>query len=110
LSLDDGTGWIRSESEFQAIVAKNPEYNCFEIIGYDNSGILQFRCSHLSEVGKCSNYWERFQFCRDFPDKNLLFCGGGLPPHCGYRIKSVVPFNTILKETIEKSNEKNPYS
>ncbi|BHH82997.1 hypothetical protein [Desulforhopalus sp. 52FAK] len=110
LSLDDGRGWIRNEAEFKAIVAKHPEYGCFTIIGYDSSGIVLFRCSHISSDGKCEIYQERFRFCKDFPDKNLLFCGGGLPLGCGYQIESVVPFNRILKETIDTSNEKDPYS
>ncbi|MFT5698234.1 MAG: hypothetical protein ACI8ZB_001088 [Desulforhopalus sp.] len=108
LSLDDGNGWIRSKKKFAVVVSANPQYKCFEIIGTDNNGYLLFACTLLSDDGKCGDYSNRFQFCRDFPDKNLIFCGGGLPSGCGYRFQSVVPFAKILNETIEKTNEKSP--
>ncbi|PHR29049.1 MAG: zinc/iron-chelating domain-containing protein [Desulfotalea sp.] len=110
LSLDDGDGWIRNRRAFVAVVACNPEYSCFEIIGADNSGFLLFRCTLISDDGKCTNYEKRFQFCQDFPDKNLPFCGGGLPAGCGYKFLTVIPFSKILTETIDKKNEKNPRS
>lgn len=110
LSLDDGSGWIRRKEDFDRIVAKNVEYSCFSIIGRDSLGILQFKCSHHLDDGRCSNYEDRFQFCIDFPDKNLLFCGGCLPKGCGYRIESVVPFSRVLSSSVDSYNEKDPHS
>lgn len=102
LCLDDGSGWIKNKKDYAGIVEEHPQYSCFEIIGQDNSGFLLFRCSLLTAEGKCGNYADRFQFCREFPDRNLPFCGGKLPAGCGYYFQSVVPFAKILNETIEK--------
>ena len=110
LSLDDGNGWIRNKKDFEAVVEENPQYRCFEIIGKDNIEFLLFRCTLISVEGKCENYQKRFQFCRDFPDRNLPFCGGKLPTGCGYSFQSVVPFAKILKETIDNANEKDPHT
>lgn len=102
LSLDNGRGWVKKRRDFERIVANNPQYRCFEVIGNDSSGNLLFSCSWLSDDGTCSNYEKRFDFCRNFPDKNLVFCGGGLPAGCGYSFRSVVPFSKILQETLDK--------
>lgn len=110
LSLDDGGGWIRSEKQFTSILGEHPEYSCFEITGRDTSGILLFRCTHITEEGICGAYDKRFHFCKDFPDKNLIFCGGGLPPECGYQLRTVVPFSKILQSTLDEHNEKNPHT
>ncbi|TKB09321.1 hypothetical protein [Desulforhopalus sp. IMCC35007] len=101
LSLDSGGGWIKKRKDFDRIVADNPQYHCLEQIGKDSRRNLLFCCSWLSADGTCSNYDGRFDFCRDFPDKNLVFCGGGLPSGCGYSFKPVVPFSQILQETID---------
>jgi hypothetical protein len=108
LSLDDGRGWIRSEKQFASILSESPDYRCFEIIGRDSSGILLFSCTHSTEEGLCGTYETRFRFCKEFPDKNLIFCGGGLPSGCGYNLHTGVPFSTILQSTLDKHNEKNP--
>lgn len=110
LSLDDGTGWIRRIEDFERIVIKNPQYTCFKVIGRDSFGVLQFKCSHLSADNRCTNYQERFQFCIDFPDKNLVFCGGGLPQGCGYHITTVTPFSNVLTSSVKAYNEKNSHS
>lgn len=103
LSLDDGKGWIRSFDDFQSIVNDNPDYSCFKIVGCDDFGILQLQCSHLDGNGTCSIYERRFSFCRDFPDKNLIFCGGGLPEGCGYTIRTVTPFSKVLEKSLDQS-------
>ena len=110
LCLDDGKGWIRREKDFKSVVEDNPDYSCFKIIGRDNSGYLLFSCTSLLDNGKCGRYDNRFQFCKDFPDPQLPFCGGQLPKGCGYVFRSVVPFSKILSEEINKSNEKNPHT
>lgn len=110
LCLDDGKGWIRREKDFNTVVKENPDYSCFKIIGRDNCGYLLFRCSLILENGKCGKYDSRFQFCKDFPDPKLPFCGGQLPNGCGYVFKSVVPFSKILSEEIDKTNEKNSHT
>lgn len=110
LCLDDGKGWIRKEKDFKAVVDDNPDYNCFKIIGKDTSGYLLFSCSSLLDNGKCGRYEDRFQFCRDFPDPRLPFCGGQLPQGCGYNFLSVVPFSKILGKEIDKIDEKNSHT
>lgn len=110
LCLDNGKGWIRKEKDFKLVVEDNPDYSRFQIIGRDSSGYLLFCCVSLLDNGKCGRYDKRFQFCKDFPDRNLPFCGGALPKGCGYIFRSVVPFFKILGEEIDKSNEKNSHT
>ena len=110
LSLDDGNGWIRDPKDFWAIVKEKPQYGCFEIVGKDNSGYVLFRCTLVLEDGRCGKYEERFQFCHDFPDRNLPFCGGKLPAGCGYVFQSVEPFAKVLNETIDRKDEKNSHT
>lgn len=106
LCLDDGEGWVRSEEAFFNFVQQEGAFSCFQIIGRDAHGFLLFRCDHLDEYGKCRNYEKRFMFCRNFPDKNLLFCGGKLPKGCGYQFKAVKPFLKILEQEIKVKDEK----
>ncbi|MEN8190223.1 MAG: YkgJ family cysteine cluster protein [Thermodesulfobacteriota bacterium] len=109
INLEASTGWIRSQEQFQAMVRDHPEFARFEVIGKDEYGCLQFSCSWLTEEGLCRDHENRLWVCRDFPDKNLVFCGGGLPSGCGYRIVEVRPFERTLNEVMKSrsGDEKN---
>lgn len=106
LCLDNGEGWIRHLKKFQKVVEEDDSFSCFKVIGRDSNGFLLFSCSHLGVDGKCLVYEHRFSFCRSFPDKNLLFCGGKLPSGCGYKFKIVKPFSKFLKKEIKGQSEK----
>ncbi|MFW2366695.1 MAG: YkgJ family cysteine cluster protein [Desulforhopalus sp.] len=102
LSLEGRNGWINSRKEFQQTVLHSPEYNRFKIIGRDSGGVLLFTCRWLTDDGSCDNYEKRPSLCRNYPESSLLFCGGALPPGCGYRFKSVIPFEKILARELQK--------
>lgn len=101
LSLEGRDGWLRSKSAFRKVVAHFPEYHRFEISGRDSQGFLLFTCRWLTDDGCCIDHEKRLPLCRNFPESSLLFCGGTLPPGCGYRFNSVIPFEKILARELQ---------
>lgn len=102
LSLEGRDGWLYSRSAFYETVVHYREYNRFKIIGRDSDGVLLFTCRLLTVDGSCSDYEKRPPLCRNFPESSLLFCGGVLPPGCGYSFKPVIPFEKILARAMQK--------
>jgi hypothetical protein len=98
LQLEYKNNWLRSKRKFQALVKTDPEFSRFEIIGRDNSGLLVFNCRMLDAHNHCSDYANRPQLCRDFPNKGIFFCGGALPHGCGYKLSEGIPFAKILHQ------------
>lgn len=109
INLKTGSGWARSEKQFQEVCERYPEYKRLEIVGRDEQGFLQFSCSWVTGEGLCKDYENRLEICKNFPAKSLHFCGGGLPEKCGYSIHTVTPFSTILSKQIQISEEKNTH-
>lgn len=105
LSLTGLDGWIRNEKEFEKVVAISPGFERFQISGRDEQGFLIFSCSWHTPEGYCGDYENRLPLCKNFPEKSLKFCGGGLPPGCGYYFKEVVPFAKILKNERGRQDE-----
>lgn len=101
INLEGARGWLRSPRDFKEVVALYPEYERFQIMGKDQQGYLQFSCSWLNEAGLCSNHEKRLALCRNFPDKSLHFCGGTVPPGCGYCISEVRPFSRYLEDEVK---------
>ncbi|MFH0783689.1 MAG: YkgJ family cysteine cluster protein [Pseudomonadota bacterium] len=102
LSLEGWDGWLRSEKAFHEIVANFPEYTRFVISGRDPQGFLLFSCSWRTEQGTCANYEKRLTLCRNFPENSLFFAGGRLPPTCGYKFTTGVPFQKMLDAAVQK--------
>lgn len=100
INLEGKRGWLRHENAFFEVVADYPEYERFQITGKDEQGFLRFSCSWLSAEGFCKDHANRLDLCRNFPDKTLHFCGGVLPPGCGYMIQEVRPFKKYLADEI----------
>lgn len=104
INLEGIRGWLRSEKDFFEVVDDYPEYGRFQITGKDDQGFLQFSCTWLTDEGLCGDHDNRLSLCTNFPDKSLHFCGGMLPPGCGYSINEVRPFSRYLEDE-EKERE-----
>lgn len=109
INLESSNGWLRSARDFNEMVDAYPEYARFQITGKDKQGYLQFSCSWLDDKGFCKDHENRLSLCKNFPDKNLHFCGGSLLQDCGYHIAEVRPFSCYLADEI-KEREKNETS
>lgn len=105
INLEGQGGWLRSEDDFLAVVKDYPEYERFTLTGRDEQGFLQFSCTWLTDDGLCRDHKNRLPLCKNFPDKSLHFCGGALPPGCGYSIIEVRPFSKYLKEEVKEKGE-----
>ncbi|MFN2355086.1 MAG: YkgJ family cysteine cluster protein [Desulfopila sp.] len=104
-------GWIRSEEQFLELVKTNPEYDRFVISSMDNSfdngGFLQFRCSLYDSHLGCSDYANRLDICRNYPQKTLRLHGGVLFKECGYSVTEGVAFGHHLDAEIRKQQKNN---
>ncbi len=105
INLEGERGWLRSEKDFFDVLHDYPEYKRFQITGKDKQGFLQFSCTWLSEAGLCRDHENRLGLCNTFPDKSLHFCGGMLPPGCGYMINEVRPFSNYLADSEKKKDK-----
>lgn len=106
LSLEGRSGWLRSVAELRRVRQNYPEYRRFKLIGRDEQGFLIFNCSWCSPEGYCDDYDNRLSLCRNFPEKSLKFCGGGLPHGCGYSFQFVEPFEKILTREVEQHEKR----
>ncbi len=102
ISLEGCDGWLHSEKAFQEIVTNLPEYGRFVVVGRDSHGFLLFNCSWNTPQGSCLDYDKRLTLCRKFPENSLVFAGGRLPPNCGYKFSTVVPFKKILNAAVHR--------
>lgn len=102
ISLRSDNGWIRHSKDFERVCDNYPEYSRFIPEGKDKEGFIQFSCSWITSEGVCKDYENRLAICKKFPSKSLHFCGGGLPPECGYRLKTGTPFQKVLKKELKR--------
>jgi uncharacterized cysteine cluster protein YcgN (CxxCxxCC family) len=98
LQLEQSRRWLRSRRAFKRLVRDHPEFSRFAISGRDNQGLLVFNCQMLGTDNRCHDYANRPQLCRDFPHKGIFFCGGALPPGCGFTLSEGVPFSRRLED------------
>jgi hypothetical protein len=101
INLEGVGGWLRSEKEYHAVLDEYPEYERFQITGKDDQGFLQFSCTWLTDQNLCRDHDNRLPLCTNFPDKSLYFCGGTLPPGCGYTIVEVRAFDKYLEDEVK---------
>ncbi len=104
INLEGPEGWLKSRKHFKNLLKKNGEFKRFSVLRKDSSGYLVFRCNKLTADGLCCDYENRPDVCRNFPNRNLLFCGGQLPAECGYRFVMVKSFGKILTKKLDKKN------
>lgn len=106
INLEGERGWLRSEKDFLDVLQDYPEYERFVMTGKDEQGFLQFSCSWLNGEGHCRDHENRLALCTNFPDKSLHFCGGVLPPGCGFAINEVRPFSSYLADVEKEAGDK----
>ncbi len=106
ISLRADSGWIRHIKDFERVCTRYPEYRRFVPEGKDKEGFVQFSCSWITQQGICRDYENRLSICKKFPSKSLHFCGGTLPPGCGYSLKTGVPFEKVLKKELKRCDTK----
>ncbi len=102
INLKTQKGWIRSEAHFKRMLKVHEDFRRFEITGKDDQGFLQFTCSWLLSSGLCKDHENRFQICKQYPAKSLMFCGGNVPEDCGYTIEMVTPFKKVLAQETKR--------
>ena len=85
-----------SKEEARAIY---PEY--FELLAekMEDENVYFYHCPKLTDENRCSDYENRPQICRDFPDNPLSF----LPKACGYSSwkEEVEPTSLMLHSMLE---------
>lgn len=104
INLEGPEGWIKSEKYFNKLLEKNSEFGRFSVLKRDSSGYLVFYCNKLGKDNLCTDYENRPSVCRDFPKKELSFCGGGLPTGCGYRFEEIKSFKKVLHKEMERNS------
>ncbi len=107
LNLSYGDRWIRKEKDFRAMLKDYPDYDRFELIGKTDGGLLIFKCSMITEDGKCGDHENRPDICREYPDPDLLYSGGELLDHCGYSFKVVPSFKRVMQAAQKTSRNGN---
>lgn len=88
LSLQVDGGFIETEQQFARVCEEDERYRRFTVTGVDAFGTLLFRCRLLSG-DRCSDYVNRFDFCKNYPTVNLYFLGQNLLPGCGFSFSFV---------------------
>lgn len=102
----DENGYIKTEEDFLELQRENRRYRHFEISGKvedkNNSffnGALMFRCKSLGEDGRCTKYFLRSLYCRDYPSINSTFIhnGGETLDGCGFYFDVSKKFKDYLE-------------
>lgn len=106
--FSDENGYIKTPEDFIELQKKNSRFRQFVINGRvddteENNaqyGALLFKCRALKDDGKCSRYFLRSLFCRDYPSVNPLFIqmGGTTLDECGYYFDVNKKFSEYLNE------------
>ncbi|MBN1521467.1 MAG: YkgJ family cysteine cluster protein, partial [Candidatus Aureabacteria bacterium] len=80
---------VRSIKKFEKLVKKNPFYSHFYLT-YKNpeNGCLYFSCDRISSDNLCSDYVNRPEICKKYPQSEVFEYGGNLLPGCGYSLSS----------------------
>ncbi len=89
--FSDENGYIKTTEDFKKLQRKHLIYNFFTPNGNvsgegkELEGAILFKCKHLKN-NKCSIYFIRPFFCRDYPAINPKFIemGGVTLDNCGY--------------------------
>jgi hypothetical protein len=105
INLCEAGKWVSKKSHFRKMVAKNPEYERFKIIGKNKQGALQFSCTWLNSNNECKDYDNRLDICKVFPNQIVIRSQEEIPDECGYSVNVHRSFDVVLKQTIQR--EKN---
>ncbi|MFA6450179.1 MAG: YkgJ family cysteine cluster protein [bacterium] len=108
LNLSRKSHWIRSKAEFARLAAELPEYKRFIHNGNTLTGLMKFDCNCLSKEGYCADYEGRPDFCRAYPEADLYFMGGEIPPYCGFKFAVVPSFGNMLRREMKRATDDPP--
>ncbi len=91
--------YVKEIKQFEDLKKFDKKYNCFEIAGKNEKGVLLFRCKSLDENNRCKDYFFRSLYCRMYPMVNSKIRLGGCETFdsCGYKIKINKKFDEFLK-------------
>lgn len=91
--------YVCSEKQFEDLKLFDKKYNHFEPVGYNDSGVLLFKCKSLDENNRCRDYIFRSIYCREYPKVTDKIKLGGCETFdtCGYKIKIDKIFKNYLK-------------
>lgn len=104
--FSDERGYIKSEEDFLKLQRENRRYLHFDISGKVNEpdnkfldGALTFKCKSLGDDGKCTKYFLRSLYCRDYPSINsdFIYNGGVTLDNCGFYFDVNKKFKDYLK-------------
>lgn len=93
--LSDRNRWLRRKSQFDRLVAEEPEHARFRIRERSADGFLTFDCTMLAEDDTCTCHDIRPALCRNYPTKSIYYQGGWLYEGCGYAFRAVT-FRDVL--------------
>lgn len=103
ISLEAGGRWLRTQREFEQVLADNPDYARFLPVGSDVQGFMLFTCSWYDrQKGICRDHGNRLSVCRNYPETELYFTGGEMHAGCGYRFRMVASFDEVLEEELRR--------
>lgn len=102
INLRSHEGWIRTEKQFTALLSRSPEYKRFSRVAVDRQGFFEFTCSKFIKGQGCSDYANRPEICKRYPNKSLFLQGGQLVEGCGYELHVGVPFARHLSAEMKK--------
>ena len=90
--------YVRDEQQFEDLKQFDKKYNCFEIAGRNDNGVLLFKCKSLDENHRCRDYMFRSIYCRMYPmvDSKIRLGGCETFDTCGYSIKINKKFSEFL--------------
>ena len=88
---------IKTGEEFAMLTAEDPRYGIFYPCSISTEGILIFRCTKLGEKNTCTIYENRPPVCVDYPDTDLMKCGGDVYDGCGFYLVPPSDFHRVLK-------------
>lgn len=91
--------YVKDVKQFEDLKKFDKKYNCFEIAGRNEKGILLFKCKSLDKNNLCKDYLFRSLYCRMYPMVNSKIRLGGCETFdsCGYKIIINKKFDEFLK-------------
>ena len=106
LILVDNGRPVRAMSQFEKLRKRKPAYSRFKPLEQDSPDeFLYFKCTMLGDDNKCTDYNNRPDICRHYPQKAMLRHGGKLLDGCGYYIKGKKSFARELERAQKNLRE-----
>ncbi len=82
---------IRSDTQFQKVLSRRPDYRCFLPRYTSDGAIASFSCMNLLPNNRCGNYENRPKICRQYPYSAFIM-HGYIPKGCGYKVRRRTPW------------------